>query len=1167
SLIPEAERPAWHARVGRLLLSSTPEAKLAEHVLDIVSQLNAGCSMLDSDERARLAELNLLAGRKAKAAAAYDAATSYLATGVSLLRSDESSGPRAELAFELRLEHALCQILAGELDVARELLGALGTCARTKRQFTDVACAEIVIEVILGNDAGGAEIGLECLERFGIHWSAEPTWAEVLAEQSELDRKMAGREIDSLVDLPIMTAPEACAIMDLLTALKPAVVAGNRNLFCLVACRMVQTSIEFGNTANSGFGYLALAMAFTDYLARWEDGYRFAKVGREVAERLASPADRGKVYLDFSLICAWRRPFRESQPDFEQALEVTRQWGDIPHASYTYSNLAILLLLAGAPLPEIRRVIEDGLHYTRKTKYRFFEYVLQGLERFLANVEGRTMALGVLDSHGFEEGSYETELRTRGTSIALATGWFCTWMLVVRYLAGRYDEALLAAVEAKKLLRSSLILLPTAIYHVFHALTRAALADRAATPKDRTDHIDALREERETLRVLAERCSENFERHYMLIAAEMARVEGDHLEAQRLYERSIAIAREQSLLGAGALALELAAQYYLDRGFVRFGEVYLADARDSYERWGAAGKVTQLEQRYPSIARAGSCPRVPTVVASPEELDLLSVTKASQSIAEETKIEDVVCTLMRVALEQSVAQRGYLVLSDGTPRIRAAARCSEEGCTAEILTTPIAGSVLVPEPLVNYVLRSGQQIIVADASDPNRRQRLVPDDYVTRHTPRSILGHPIVRRGAIVGALYLENNLVTDGFTPQRVAALEVIAAQAAISLEIAHVLEEERRARLALARSESRFRRLYESNMIGIAFSDLSAHISDANDYVLDLLGYTRRDLAEGIRWDAGTLPEGAALDAKAVADLRASGTTQPFEKEYIRKDGSRVSVLIGPALLDSTSENVVTFVLDVTERRRLLLQEQQARADAERALRVRDDFIAVAAHELRTPLTPLKLQLQLLQKQLSEPEHSGTRGTSGPPHRELVKLFASADRQVDRLTRLVGDLLDFSRLGAGRLSLECEAVDLAELAREVVERHRTDWIRDNSPVVLDAPLPVRGSWDRQRIEQIVVNLLTNAMKYGAGKPIELTVCQKGDLAKLIVRDRGIGIRDEDQSRIFERFERAVSFKHFSGFGLGLYISMEIARAHGGTIHVASRLGVGSTFTLELPR
>jgi signal transduction histidine kinase len=246
----------------------------------------------------------------------------------------------------------------------------------------------------------------------------------------------------------------------------------------------------------------------------------------------------------------------------------------------------------------------------------------------------------------------------------------------------------------------------------------------------------------------------------------------------------------------------------------------------------------------------------------------------------------------------------------------------------------------------------------------------------------------------------------------------------------------------------------------------------------------------------------------------------------------------------------------LDAVDRHRRALfdSERQARAAAETALEVREEFLSSASHELRTPLQVLKLQLQLLERAHGE--------TAAAP---LATGIRKAALQVDRLVQLVHRLLDVSRLDSARVHLELEELDLAALVEEMVDR-----LRDQAaPGQLRAqtPGPVVGMWDRLRLEQVLTNLVSNAVKYGRGAPVEVAMSTNAAEVELSVRDRGIGISEEDQRRLFHRFERAVPTRSYAGFGLGLWICRELARAHGGDIRVESRLGEGATFTVRLPR
>ncbi|QDE93912.1 histidine kinase [Myxococcus xanthus] len=252
-----------------------------------------------------------------------------------------------------------------------------------------------------------------------------------------------------------------------------------------------------------------------------------------------------------------------------------------------------------------------------------------------------------------------------------------------------------------------------------------------------------------------------------------------------------------------------------------------------------------------------------------------------------------------------------------------------------------------------------------------------------------------------------------------------------------------------------------------------------------------------------------------------------------------------------------------EVARRTALSVDNAQLLQEAREAVRLRDEFLGIASHELKTPLTPLHLKVQLLQKQVD-----GMAAHNQPVSAERVsETLEVVQRQVRKLTSLVDNLLDVSRITAGRLRLEVEEMDLASVAAEILYRFAPSASQLKCELALHAPVPVMGRWDRLRLEQVVTNLLSNALKYGAGHPVRVAVEAEGLTARLTVRDGGIGISAEDLPRIFERFERAVSDRHYGGLGLGLYITRQIVEAFGGTVRATSEPGQGSLFVLELPR
>jgi PAS domain S-box-containing protein len=307
---------------------------------------------------------------------------------------------------------------------------------------------------------------------------------------------------------------------------------------------------------------------------------------------------------------------------------------------------------------------------------------------------------------------------------------------------------------------------------------------------------------------------------------------------------------------------------------------------------------------------------------------------------------------------------------------------------------------------------------------------------------------------------------------------------------------------------------------------------------------------------------------------DLVAASAKDERHLALIRQVGMRSAMTL-PLTARGATLGAITFVTaesgrryddadvrlarQLAERAALAVDNARLYADAQEAVRVRDEFLSIASHELRTPLTPLQLHVQDMLR----------RATGEGPELPNDKLAAKLDtvaRQVDRLQALVENLLDIARITQHRLVVSYEELDLAEVVREAVTRFGRAAEHAGVALVVDAPEPVLGSWDRLRVDQIVANLISNAIKFGAGKPVELRVRSQDGIATLTVRDQGIGIDPADQARIFERFERAVPSKHFGGFGLGLWIVRQIVDALGGTIEVDSQVGAGSRFTVALP-
>ena len=687
-------------------------------------------------------------------------------------------------------------------------------------------------------------------------------------------------------------------------------------------------------------------------------------------------------------------------------------------------------------------------------------------------------------------------------------------------------------------------------YHFYGALARAAAAN-SAIPEERQELLAAVAGHRDRLVAWAANCPDNFACRAALVGAELARVEGRELDAERLYDQAIRSARTNRFLHIEALANELAGRFCGARGFETSASAYLREARHCYLRWGADGKVRQLDQDYPHLCaeeRAGDTPSF--ISEHIQRLDLATVLKALQAVSGEIVPERLIDTLLRLSLEHAGAERAVLLLpGEGGLLIRAEATSDHGTLTVRLREGPARAGDLA-ESVVQYVARMQESVILNDASVPNP---FSGDGYFRRLHARSILCLPLIKQGQLVAVLYLENHLAPGVFTRERIAVLEVLAPQAAMALENSRLYRD-------LEQREARIRRLVDANIVGVAITRVDGTILDVNDAALEIVGYTRQDVRSGrIRWRELTPPDWQAASDRAVAQLQATGSFEVFEKELFRADGGRVPVLLAGAAVDDTRQESVVFLIDLTERKRAEQERERLRqlqADLAHIDRISLMGVLTAslAHELKQPITAAMTDARTCMRWLSRDQpdlerarkaatrilSSGTRAADIIDHlRSFYKKDGRAPHQLVNVNELVGEMLVLLR---------------SEATQHAVSM-RTELAVD--PCVVTA--------DRVQLQQVLMNLMLNGIEAMSDSGGELTVCsqmaQDGQIT-ISVSDTGVGLPAEQSNHIFAPF---FSTKP-DGSGMGLSISRSIVESHGGRLWATANAGRGATFHFTLP-
>jgi PAS domain S-box-containing protein len=1150
SLVPDEHRADVHLRIGRVLLANMTEDQLAEHLFDVASQLNRGAVLLvDHDEKANIAAIDLKAGRKAKASVAFASARAYFSAGMALLDENDWSS-QYELTFNLWIERAECEFLTGALDTAGQLIEQLLPRVASKVDEAAVYHLKVRHHILKSEPYDAISTALTCLRRLGIDMPARPTQEQVQAEYETIWQILDGRSIESLVDLPLMTDPTQLATMRVLSEVASPAYFIDSRLFCLVICRMVKVNLQHGLSAGpSAYGYVTWGFLLGGAFHRYRDGYRFAKLACDLVEKHGLMANRAKVYVASGVVAPWTQPIVDAIDFVRKGIRTAIEMGEALNACHAMFVHVSFLLARNDPLDAVWRESETSLDFVRRAKYDDIADILVIQQRFIATMQGRTATLSTFSDVQFDEAAFEAQITEGRRPMTISWHWIVK--LKARFLSGNYAEALAAADNTMPVLAVSSGQIQQLDYFYYTALTVSALYEAAGIDQQQAWR-ELLAAHREQLREWAENYPPTFEDKHALVSAEIARLEGRDADAMRLYEQAIRSAHEHGFVQNEGVAHEVAARFYAAHGSETSADAHLRNARHCYLRWGADGKVQQLDRLYPHLAATNEQLSAGITGSPVQHLDVASVVKASQTLSSEIVLPKLVERLMKIAIENAGASHGLLILpSDKKYLIQAEARANGDAIEVTMRQEPIARTNC-PESLVRYVIRTRESVILDDTS---KSSQFSGDDYLRDRKPKSILCLPLIKQRELTGVLLLENTLTSHAFTPARIAVLELLAAQAAISLENTRLYND-------LQERESKIRRLVEANIIGICIFDLEGRLIEANDTFLNIVGYSRDDLiSDRLRWPALVPPEWAGVAERAMVEIATTGTFRPREFEYSRKDHSRVPVFVGAATFGELRHQGVAFVVDLTERKRSEEALRRAQADLAHVSRITTlgEMTASIAHEVNQPLGSV----------VNNANACLTILPGGFPRAEEVRqALEEIVEGADRASAVISRIRNLSK----KVPYESALVDLNHVVTEVMSlvKHEAATRQVNIQITTASDLPtVRG--DRVQLQQVLLNLVANGME--AMTTIEpskriMTISARSVMRDekpnvlVSVQDAGTGFKPEEQGRLFDAFYSTKP----DGMGMGLGISRSIIEAHGGRLWAEVNHGTGATFLFSLP-
>ncbi len=855
-LIPDERKQATHLQIGQLLSKNTVLADREEIIFDIVNQLNRGRYLLnDTQEKEKLSKLNLVVGRKAKTSTAYAAACEYMTTGMELLAED-SWNTQYDLCFALHKERVEVEYLKGNVEESKIWSVRTLEQAKTPLDKAEIYNLAIIQYTLLAEYPEAIAAGIQALSLLGIDLTDDDFELVRDREIATAQAILESRAIASLSDLPMMTDPEKKMATKLAIAMGPPTYRSHQRLWSVICAKAVNLCLQYGNTPEVGYIYPAYGGLRGYALNNYQDTGELIDLTLQLMPKFNNCSAESVAYLMIgSSLRHWSHPLKVASQDYQNSYQIGLESSNLQYAAYAFGHHMYCHFYQGVELKQLEAEINHSLAFSKTQKNQWAIDLLTGGQMLVSSLRG------TITWSEIREAEYLERCRSH-------KNWqvICIYHILksqILYLYDRPNEALEYAQKAEDEIVNVAPqgLLPYARHRFIYALLLCQSYHQTLNIKQ-SELWQRLVAYQQQLAVWVQNCPDNFSPAYELVSAEMARVSGDKLATIELYDRAIASASKSDFIQEEALANELAAKFYLEWGKEKVAQAYMIEAYYCYARWGAKAKIDDLEKRYPrllgiilqqpqsftsfkeTIAR-GTITSTHSSSSNSEFLDLPTLIKASQTLSGEIELDKLLTTLLKIAIANAGATKCVLLLKQ--KQYLQVAALLEEGHEPELLPSiPLESSQDVAISLVNTVKRSLKPLVIVDA---RVSFQLASDRYIEQHQPISVLCIPILNQGQLIGVLYLENNLTVGAFTSDRIEVLNLLASQAAISLENARLYQESQQAFTALKQAQIKIVQSEKMSALGNLVAGVAHEINNpvgflvgniqpALDYIKDLFG-----------------------------------------------------------------------------------------------------------------------------------------------------------------------------------------------------------------------------------------------------------------------------------------------------------------------------------------
>jgi predicted ATPase/serine phosphatase RsbU (regulator of sigma subunit) len=792
SLIEENQRQSLHLQIGRLLLDKIHNVE--KILFDIVNQFNNSLSLVDDEaEKRQLAELNLMAGQKAKAAAAYKLAFFYLKTGIELLKK-EAWQQAYSLTLQLHTEAAEAAYLNADFVSMENEVQIVLQQAQTLQDKVKVYEVQIQANVAQNQSQQALTMALKLLKQLEVHFPEQPSHSDIQNALLETASYWHGKQIEDLRDLPLMTAPDKLVIMRLLSKVAVAAYIALPELYPLIITKLVSLSLTHGNAEESSFGYVGYGLLLCAIVEDIEAGFKFGQLALTLVEQLNAKSLQAKIadVVEFA-IRHWKEHLKSTlKPLLEDVYQTGIDTGEMIFGGFGPYLYCFHSYLMGRELLPLEQEMVTYNHKLVQIKQEitlnYNEICHQAVLNLMKYNETSTSSPRyLLMGEAYNEKKMLSFHQQVNDKTGLAYLYF--HKLILSYLFRAYPQAVENATMVEKYLEALLGSAIVPVFYFYDSLARLAIYSQCMPPEKKR-FLDKITANQAKMNKWATYAPMNYLHKFYLVEAERYRVLGKDGEAREFYDKAITLAQQHEYRNEEALAHELAGQFYLVKGQTQFAKVCLYNAHSAYQQWGAMAKVKDLEEQYSEILAQKSIAQKAITLTltdsayrsqlhSTTQLDFDSVMKASSTLSGEIVLNRLLEKMMHIVIENAGAEKGFLILPQLEQWFIEAESRVDSAKIKVLQSLPVENNVAVT--IVQYVAHSQENVVLDNAS---RQGHFTSDPYIIAHQSKSILCAPLLNHGKLIGILYLENNVTEGAFTPNRLEVVKILSSQAAVSLE-----------------------------------------------------------------------------------------------------------------------------------------------------------------------------------------------------------------------------------------------------------------------------------------------------------------------------------------------------------------------------------------------